>query len=442
MARSFNGTSDRIRADAAHIFAGSGTAYSVALWLKVPALASSASTDFCFFCEGNTGSSNSVFALMSLATTSLTAVRVFIKSTTTTILDDVHGTAFDNTWHHIGFAQSNAGAFVRYLDGASTNSGSYTGTSSPNDVAFGALVRNTTTNFFPGSLAHIATWNRQLSAQEMASLANGILPSRLAPTHYWPLWGADSPEPDLVSAGTDGTLTGTALASGGPPTSIYLIGHGWQSLSHSTTAATVTGAAALAGAGTSTAAGSHTAFAAAALAGAGTQTATGVRTRFATAAVAGTGSLTASGLQTSTGAATLTGAGATTASGFQTSTGAADLAGAGSLAALGGDVQFGSSALAGAGTLTAVGIRIRLGTADLAGEGALAATGDLTATGAATLLGIGTITASGRLLGAEAPVTTRTTSGPATGRTQVTTLPGRTLVGTGTGRTSSTLGDN
>lgn len=197
MARSFNGTSDRIRADGAHLFGGAGAAYSVSLWLKVPALASSGSTDFVIYSEANTGSTNNLFALMSLAATSLTDVRLFIKNSAQTAVDNVSGTAFDNTWHQIGYAQNASGSFARYLDGVSTNTGSYAGIATTNDVCFGALVRTTTTNFFPGALAHVATWNRQLAAQEMASLGAGLLPSHLGPNHYWPLWGVDSPEPDI-----------------------------------------------------------------------------------------------------------------------------------------------------------------------------------------------------------------------------------------------------
>ncbi len=62
-----------------------------------------------------------------------------------------------------------------------------------------------------GSLAHVAYWSRALSAHEVVGLAAGMLPSHLGPDHYWPLWGADSPEFDQgLAAHVSGTLTGTA----------------------------------------------------------------------------------------------------------------------------------------------------------------------------------------------------------------------------------------
>jgi Concanavalin A-like lectin/glucanases superfamily len=215
--RSFNGSSDKVVANAARLYAP-GAAFTVAMWLKVPALASSGAADIQLYSEANTGNANNVFGLGSKASVSLSGVRLFIKDSAGITQVDSTGsiTAFDNTWHHLVYSQNASGGWKTYVDGVQDLSATYTAALTPNDLTLGALVRSTTANFLNGSLAHVATWNRQFSAGEVMSLAAGLLPSHLGPSHYWPLWGNDSPEPDLgVAAHTSGTLTGTASSAGG-----------------------------------------------------------------------------------------------------------------------------------------------------------------------------------------------------------------------------------
>jgi hypothetical protein len=107
-----------------------------------------------------------------------------------------------------------------YVDGAADSSGTRTALSNSNSQTFnttniGVLVRNTTSNFYSGTISEVATWTRTLSQGEVTSLASGLPASHLAPAHYWPLWGVDSPEPDIgTAAHTTGTLTGTTAVDG------------------------------------------------------------------------------------------------------------------------------------------------------------------------------------------------------------------------------------
>jgi hypothetical protein len=83
-------------------------------------------------------------------------------------------------------------------------------------LGMGVLRRSSNSNFYNGTLSEVANWGRVLSATEVKSLADGLPASHLGPSHYWPLWGRDSPEPD-IGTGTKktGTLTATAFSSGG-----------------------------------------------------------------------------------------------------------------------------------------------------------------------------------------------------------------------------------
>lgn len=153
------------------------------------------------------------------------------------------------------------------------------------------------------------------------------------------LWGIVAVE---VRAATGADVTGAVALSG----------------TGSLTAAgtrEVLGVTALSGAGTLTSAGSHAAFGAAALTGTGSSTTAGTHTGLGAAALTGTGSQTAAGVREVLGAAALTGVGSQTAAATHGGLGAAALTGTGSLTATGGLVISGEAALSGVGSLTAVG---------------------------------------------------------------------------------------
>jgi hypothetical protein len=219
MARSFNGTSDWISCDGARVSDGS-TAFSLSVWVKAGLKTfgmvysetdGSNSRPLFFVCQN--GSSGGNGSKLELELSSIGGVDVAIST----------GVFFDSTWHHLGLTQNASNLITIYLDGVQDSTFTRTSLSNssgqnPPTVRWGASrLAASTGNLYAGSLAHGATWARQLSAAEIKSLANGLLPSHLGPAHYWPMWGGDSPEPDLVSGGTDGTLTGTTKTAGGPP---------------------------------------------------------------------------------------------------------------------------------------------------------------------------------------------------------------------------------
>lgn len=209
MARRFNGSSDVIHADAGHLFAN-GVPYSVSAWAKGNTATAAV------FSEGISTSTRQVFCLLSDATGS--KLRIFIQNSAGSSSDHTGtATAFEATvWHHLCVVASGT-TYNSYVDGAlDLSAQGYGGTISTTLVGIGAFVRSTTIDFFSGSIAEVATWSRSLSSAEVVSLASGLPASHLAPSHYWPLWGLDSPEPDIgTAAHVAGTLTGTSFATGG-----------------------------------------------------------------------------------------------------------------------------------------------------------------------------------------------------------------------------------
>ncbi len=198
MARNFNGTTDKIVADAAAGFSEQ-VAYSVACWLK----AASTITQREFYSEGR-GASANPFLLLSTSTATSGKAMVVVRNDAggTSQIASVSTalTVMDSTWHHFIYAQDASGHWQVYVDGVAdgTAHGTYTtGTTTIDRLGIGLARRNTEANFFAGDIAEVAVFHRQLSAVEAVHLASGSPASELGPDHYWPIWGADSPEPDI-----------------------------------------------------------------------------------------------------------------------------------------------------------------------------------------------------------------------------------------------------
>lgn len=169
---------------------------------------------------------------------------------------------------------------------------------------------------------------------------------------------------------------------------------------------------------------------AAALAGIGSTTAAGVVDRNSGSTLAGTGAVTATGVVGKESGATLTGTGTVTASGVVGMVSGSTLAGTGTITATGSSIIGSAAALAGTGTITATGAVATTGAAALAGTGTVATTGVVGTAGAALLAGTGTITAAGATGAVAAAALTGTGALSAAG--VVGTVSTASLTGTGT----------
>lgn len=196
MARSFNGSSDRIGMNSAIVKPNWFTdSYSLSVWVKAAAQSNTG-----VYSEGNT-TTNTQFWWIGPDSTSTSKMRWTGNNQPAAYITTA--TMFDSTWHHYALAVGSA-AFSVYVDGvrdggtAITSGQTGISGTAANLATLGSLGRTTYTNFFSGSIAELGIWtSKTLSLDDAKSLADGLSAVRLGPTHYWPLWGVDSPEPDI-----------------------------------------------------------------------------------------------------------------------------------------------------------------------------------------------------------------------------------------------------
>ena len=214
MARSFNGSSDRITAAGGPTV---GPPITLSAW--VYKTSQSGQNDIFDFGVNSTGLSYR-FA------TGFTTDQIFTAddrgSSGTNEVSLNSGNTFSlNTWAHGCGVFLGASGLVTYCNGVKSSSGAAGNGGTRQGFSVGALnvAGGGTFNFFPGLIADCAAWNVQLTDAEVAALAMGVRPYNIRPASligYFPLDGFQSPEPDLSGNANNGTLTGTALAAGPP----------------------------------------------------------------------------------------------------------------------------------------------------------------------------------------------------------------------------------
>lgn len=177
---------------------------SILLWVYPTVVGVNA----CWVQIGTNGSLNNGFMM---ATNSGNQVRA-ISRTTANNQAIATGTISANTWNHA------AGVFVStterhaYRDGGAQGSDTtLSQPTAPNSLYFGTQPDGTNIPM-TGRLAEVAIWSAALTPNEVAAHARGADPRRIRPASlvgYWPIWGQDSPEPDLSRGVRNLTLTGT-----------------------------------------------------------------------------------------------------------------------------------------------------------------------------------------------------------------------------------------
>lgn len=216
MARSFNGTSDRIGFAGIN---GLGTlvangAFTLSVWIYQTShnVRMSALADW-----NSAGSAQSVDIEITAA--NAIAWNVGINTANTVVTTGV--TAALNTWYHVALTYDGstiAKAFVLGTVGSTTIAQNR---ALPNGTTL-TLGRGGAFNslFFAGRIAELVVWKGVvLTANQIKALAAGANPAMTNPggiVLYLPLPGADSPEPDYSGSRLNGTLTGTAAANHPP----------------------------------------------------------------------------------------------------------------------------------------------------------------------------------------------------------------------------------
>jgi len=127
----------------------------------------------------------------------------------------------NNVWIHAAVTVDASGNAVIYRNGVSdgTNTGITWNPLGSHSAEIGADFLSGDARFMQGYIADVAVWNINLSALEALALARGARPWTIRSANlkgWWPLDGLQSPEPDLSGNANNGTLTGTALVFGPP----------------------------------------------------------------------------------------------------------------------------------------------------------------------------------------------------------------------------------
>lgn len=209
MARSFNGSSDKISM-ATFPVVGSTTAYSIAAWIKPNTV------NLIHSILGMDNGGPKRFLQFRISASAKLELVQFTAGESPTGLDGASSLPAA-TWSHVGCSCPGAsGTSKMFVNGVVDGSAAAAGgapVSVVDQAVIGAQLPSITNNPFPGSIACLAYWSAQIPDSWFAAMAAGALPSLFGPDHFWPLWGMDSPEPDIgMATHVAGTLTGTAFA--------------------------------------------------------------------------------------------------------------------------------------------------------------------------------------------------------------------------------------
>jgi len=203
VARSFNGTTDTI-----NLTLAPALPITVAAWINTTTTALGEIVD----CDTGAAGGRS-FQMRVTAAGKLEALFFTGGSPITTT-----GTTAINSGgsHHVAATCPSSGTFLLYVDGVlDATSSSHGWAVAGSTLSVGSHNHGAST-FYKGMMWDAVMYNgTQLAANQILELANGLPASHLGVSHYWPLWGADSPEPDIgTAAHATGTLTGTTAVAG------------------------------------------------------------------------------------------------------------------------------------------------------------------------------------------------------------------------------------
>lgn len=130
--------------------------------------------------------------------------------------DNKGGTLSNSVWHCLLATYDGANIEV-YVDGTGTTTATSGAITYPNaTIDIGTDAFGNVTNAY---VAHVAAWSVKLSAGEIAALSNRVNPGcvrRSSLVFYYPIWGVDSPEPEIGGSKVNLTVTGTATHNNPP----------------------------------------------------------------------------------------------------------------------------------------------------------------------------------------------------------------------------------
>ena len=154
-------------------------AFSVSLWVR-----GGRQADRRVFSEGSGSNNSPVFNIGTDASGRTGSVDIYIRDAGGAQLrghTQSTGTAFDGEWHHLAWVDLDGDAAL-YIDGdRDATDFSYPKRPIAFDrTSIGAILRSGPSYFFDGCLAEVSLWNRALTGDDIAALAEGASPMSLA----------------------------------------------------------------------------------------------------------------------------------------------------------------------------------------------------------------------------------------------------------------------
>lgn len=163
----FNGTNNTVTRAAQSVY--NNTNYWLSFWIK-----GSAQSDARFYSEG--GSNATVYMGIGSGTSAGTSkLKLNIRNDANSTIANLTSTQtiLDGAWHHIILTDEN-GTATLYVDGVSESLNyTKTGVFTLNKTTIGALGRNTTANYFNGSMDSFYAGVGTLTADDITALMNG-----------------------------------------------------------------------------------------------------------------------------------------------------------------------------------------------------------------------------------------------------------------------------
>lgn len=173
MARLFNGTNDALRATSAPVTAAPLT---IACWFNQTTSAAQL--------LASVGVNGGVdrFQIFTSGTTSV-AVAATVIGGAAIAQATIAGVPTAGQWHHAAGVFDSSTSRTSYWNGAAGTPNTTSATpSGVNSIVIGARYNTTLGAYFGGAIAEVGIWNAALTADEIASLANGFNPKLIRPS--------------------------------------------------------------------------------------------------------------------------------------------------------------------------------------------------------------------------------------------------------------------
>ncbi len=209
MARSFNGSTDKIECGTA---VPAPQAITISAWVNFASLAAAYSSVYSKVFTGN--------AYHQLFVSSAGKIVTYIFGIGDIHVDPGTNTAVTTgTWNHFAITYDSSDGLRAFVNGvgsgtAAANGALATGFSTGRITSIGTDI-GTAGRFVNGRIVDVAMWGIRLFPSEVTALASGMRANRIrvgSLLHYVPLSGrVPNYEPDLTPYANNGTLTGTAF---------------------------------------------------------------------------------------------------------------------------------------------------------------------------------------------------------------------------------------